>query len=214
MSRALLDAMEPTWPPLRMWREGAWMLRDGGGGGGRVSAATLEGDYDGAPPAMVMIRDGEEALDEALLSLGYAMPDRVALYRAPVAAIAAAEGAADWPPSAEALAAWKDGGKIGPARIAVMERATLPKAVVALPGGAAYVAVNDGLAVIHALEVAASHRRQGLARRLMGAAAVWSAAQGARDISLVVSTDNAPARGLYDALGMQVVGHYHYRQKP
>lgn len=210
----LVAAMEPTWPPLRQWRSGPWMLRDGGGGGGRVSAATLEGAYDAAPPALVMVREGEDALDRALEGLGYGVGDRVVTYLAPASGMAVPDGAAEWPPSRTALDAWAAGGKIGPARLAVMERAALPKAAVALSGGAAFVAVNGDLAVVHALEVAASHRRQGLGRRLMGAAAAWAVGQGARDIALVVTDVNHAARALYDALGMRVVGGYHYRHLP
>jgi N-acetylglutamate synthase len=40
------DAMEATWPPAATTRLGPWLLRDGKGGGKRVSAATLAGEFD------------------------------------------------------------------------------------------------------------------------------------------------------------------------
>ena len=68
-----------TWPPAETVTRGPWTLRRGGGGGSRVSAATLDGpfaDLDGADAVMrgwgqrplVMIRPGDTALDAALSS--------------------------------------------------------------------------------------------------------------------------------------------------
>jgi ribosomal-protein-alanine N-acetyltransferase len=49
-------------------------------------------------------------------------------------------------------------------------------------------------------------RRLGLARALLGAAATTLRAAGARYLFLEVDKANAPARGLYQALGAVVVG--------
>ena len=38
---ALEAALEATWPPARAWTVGPWRIRDGAGGGKRVSAATI-----------------------------------------------------------------------------------------------------------------------------------------------------------------------------
>lgn len=215
MSGDLLAEMEPTWPPARMWRQGPWMMRDGAGGGGRVSAATLEGAYDGAPPPLVMLRGGEDALDAHLASAGYVINDVVVLYDAPLDGLAGASVAApEWPPSDASIAMWAQSGKVGPARLAVMERCLCPKAVIAVEGAAAFVAINGDLAVLHALEVATSHRRRGLGRAVLRGAANWAADLGARRLGLVVSEDNATARALYDAAGMRVCGRYHYRTAP
>lgn len=211
--KALLEQMEPTWPPARAWREGPWMLRDGAGGGGRVSAATLEGEPDGTFPAMVMVREGEAALDAALAARGHGIDDVVVLYEAPVAELTGAASARpEWPPSNATVEMWARSGKIGPARLAVMERCLCPKTVIACEGGAAFVAVNGDLAVLHALEVAASHRRRGLARDLLRAAAGWAEGQGATRLGLVVSEDNTAARALYSGAGMREQGRYHYRK--
>ncbi|MDB6454017.1 GNAT family N-acetyltransferase [Falsirhodobacter sp. 20TX0035] len=215
MSRTLLDRMEPTWPPARLWREGSWTLRDGAGGGGRVSAATLDGPDDGATPPFVMLREGEEALDARLAAAGHAIDDVVVIYEGPVAALAGDSPAApEWPPSNDTVEMWARSGKVGPPRLAVMERCLCPKTVIACEGGAGFVAVNGDLAVLHALEVAETHRRRGLARDLLRGAATWAATQGADRLALVVSEGNAPARALYDGAGMRTSGRYYYRKAP
>jgi len=122
-----------------------------------------------------------------------------------------------WPPMAIAADLWAEGG-IGPARLAVMQRAAEPKTVILgragdRASGAAFVAIHQGTAMLHALEVTPAQRRQGSAHNILRAAAVWAQENGAETLSLVVTTANAAARRLYASFGMQVVGNYHYRQK-
>ena len=231
MTPALLaEVMEATWPAARSWRFGPFTLRDGAGGGKRVSAASAEDpftaqDLDAAIAAMAeplfLIRAGDETLDAALDARGWRIIDPVVAYAAPVAALAAKlpglTAFPHWPPLEIARALWAEGG-IGPGRIAVMDRVTGPK--VALlgrtgdrPAGVAFVACHGSEAMLHALEVRNSQRRQGLGRNLLHAAANWAADQGASRLSLVVTRQNAAARALYARLGMQVVGQYHYRMK-
>jgi GNAT superfamily N-acetyltransferase len=47
---------------------------------------------------------------------------------------------------------------------------------------------------------------------LMRKAAFWAAENGAHTISVLCTTANEGANGLYRSLGMTPVGHYHYRQ--
>jgi ribosomal protein S18 acetylase RimI-like enzyme len=68
--------------------------------------------------------------------------------------------------------------------------------------------------MIHCVEIAPAHRRKGLARHLMRAAARWAQANGAAWFTLVTTRENDGANALYASLGMQVVGHYHYRFHP
>lgn len=231
MTPALLaEVMETTWPAARRWQLGPFTLRDGAGGGKRVSAASAEGpftaqDLDAAAAAMseplFLIRPGDETLDTALDARGWRIVDPVVAYAAPVATLAAdlpgLTAFPHWPPLEIARALWAEGG-IGPARIAVMDRVTGPK--VALlgragdrPAGVAFVACHGSEAMLHALEVREPQRRQGLGRNLLHAAANWAATQGATRLSLVVTRQNVAARALYARLGMQVVGQYHYRMK-
>jgi GNAT superfamily N-acetyltransferase len=226
----LAEVMEATWPPASRRSLGPFTLRDGAGGGKRVSAASCEGDFTEADLAaaeaamaepLMLVRNGETALDTALEARGWRVVDPVVAYAAPVAALTAElprlTAFAHWPPLEIARSIWAEGG-IGPARIAVMDRVTGPKA--ALLGriedrsaGVAFVACHGAEAMVHALEVRDSHRRQGLGRNLLHAAANWAADQGATRLSLVVTRQNAAARALYARLGMGVVGQYHYRMK-
>jgi ribosomal protein S18 acetylase RimI-like enzyme len=145
----------------------------------------------------------------------------VVAYAAPVTALIAElpglTAFPHWPPLEIARSLWAEGG-IGPARIAVMDRVTGAKAALLgrtgdRPAGVAFVACHGAEAMLHALEVAGSQRRQGLGRNLLHAAANWAADQGASRLSLVVTRQNTAARALYARLGMQGVGQYHYRLK-
>lgn len=187
------------------------MLRDGAGGGKRVSAATLVGPVAGELPPLVMVRDGEDALDAVLAANGYVVVDPVVVYAGPCVGMET-DAAAHWPPSDAARAVWAQGG-IGPERVAVMERVKGPRTVIANEAGAAFVAIAGDTAMLHALEVTPQFRRRGAARQILGAASAWAAEQGASVFSLVVTEGNVPARALYAALGMDVVARYHYRQK-
>ncbi|MDP3196877.1 N-acetyltransferase [Tabrizicola sp.] len=231
MTPALLaEVMEATWPPASRWTLGPFTLRDGAGGGKRVTAASLDGPFfkadldtlEAAMPApLMLIRAGETELDAALDSRGWRIVDPVVAYAAPVARLVTdlprLTAFPHWPPLEIARSVWAEGG-IGPARIAVMERVQGPKA--ALLGriddrsaGVAFIACHGDEAMLHALEVRQSHRRQGLGKNLLHAAANWAAENKATRLSLVVTRQNAAARALYARLGMEVVGQYHYRMK-
>jgi GNAT superfamily N-acetyltransferase len=233
----LFDTLDATWPAARMVQRGPFLLREGQGGGSRVSAATLIpgeswGDADIAAAATAMtslgqvplfqVRGGEDALDDALAAQGFGVLDPVTAWAAPCAALAAdlppLAAFAIWPPLAIMDDLWDDGG-IGPARRAVMARAKGPcMAFFARtgdrPAAVAFAACHGDMAMLHALHTRASQRRQGAARALVAAAAGWARDAGARDLALMVTTANAPANALYAALGMTVAGHYHYRIRP
>lgn len=229
----LFGVVDGTWPAARYVKQGPWTLREGQGGGSRVSAASAEGpvtadDIAAAEVAMramgqlplFMIRPGDTALDALLEARGYAVKDPVWAYACPV------ERLTDiplprvtvlqvWEPLAIMREIWADGG-IGPARIAVMERAKGPKTGLLArfndkPGGAAFVAIHDGVAMLHALEILPHQRQQGLGQWMMRAAAHWAAAQGAHTLAVVCTKANDGANALYSGLGMSVVGEYHYR---
>ncbi len=225
----LAAAMEATWPPARSWVMGPWRLRDGAGGGKRVSAATVEGEWqpgdialaEAAMPApLFMIRPQDAALDALLDQRGYAKIDPVVGYVAEIAQFDPAPRMTTfphWPPLQIAADLWA-AGHIGPERLAVMERAAGPKTTILARAndravGVAYVALHNSTAMLHALEVSPAHRRQGSAQNILKAAAVWAREQGAARLALVVTEANQPARHLYSSLGMQPAGQYHYRQK-
>lgn len=228
---ALIDG---TWPAAQYGTAGPFTLREGRGGGSRVSAATANGpateaDIAAAEAAMrdwgqspiFMLRGGDGGLDAMLDRRGYEIFDPVNAYACPV------ERLTDiplppvtvfpiWEPLAIMREIWAQGG-IGPARLAVMERAPGPKTALLArfndkPGGAAFVAIHDGVAMIHALEILPHQRKQGLGKWMMRGAAFWAAEQGAHTLSVVCTRANAGANALYRSLGMDLAGAYHYRR--
>jgi GNAT superfamily N-acetyltransferase len=230
----LFAANEATWPALRRFASGGFTLREGGGGGRRVSSASCDGDWtedqlEQAEAAMTglgqqlqfMIRPGDDSLDGSLARRGYQVADPTVIYAAPIATF---EPAPDpmtafphWPPLAITRSLWANAG-IGPARVAVMHRAPAPRAALLgrsgdRPSGAAFVAVHDQTAMLHALVVPEPMRRAGVGGTLLRRAAVWAGENGALALAVAVTEANGPARALYASLGMKAVGQYHYRVK-
>ncbi|MGK8232954.1 GNAT family N-acetyltransferase [Roseovarius sp. MS2] len=233
--QTLYAVTEATWPPARCEQLGPVTLREGKGGGKRVSAATVTGPITGAElltaemamralgqGPLFQVREGDGALDALLASEGYEVVDPVNLYVVPVAALTGEKPPrvstfAVWEPLEIMREIWADGG-IGPARIAVMERVTGPKTGLFgrhkdQPAATGFAAIHAGVAMVHALEVHARHRRAGMGRLMMLQAALWAQAEGAQYLSVICTKSNQGANGLYTAMGFAHVGDYHYRQK-
>lgn len=231
---AFRQRLEATWPPAATRQVGPWLIRDGSGGGQRVSAASPAGawsdqDIPAAEAAMQALGQAplfqlwpeDGGLDAALAARGYHRHDPVLVYEGSCEELAdppppPLTAFPHWPPLGIARALWAEGA-IGPARIRVMERVSLPKtAILGRVGdraaGAAFVAATGDCAVLHALEISPALRRQGSAHNILRAAAGWALQQGATWLILLVTEANAPARNLYASLGLSVVGHYHYRK--
>ena len=232
----MYDVNDATWPPVELGNGGPFTLRRGGGGGQRVSSASLwqdgftEADIDAAEKAMeamgqpllFMIRDNDQVLDAALKNRGYFIKDPVTLFAGPSAQLAEHDpkgltviDASE--PMAVMAEIWEAGG-IGAGRLEVMRRATGPKACFLgrtddQPAGVAYVGCDKDIAMMHALEILPNLRRKGLAVQMMGAMGAWALRNGADTFSLVVLTQNDAACGLYEKLGMVKIGQYHYRKK-
>jgi len=230
-AHTLYEVCARTWPAACKTQVGPWTIRDGKGGGQRVCAATLEGELDNisraeaamrnlGQPALFMIRDGDDALDAALEARSYAIKDPVNLYACPI------EQLTDLPiPKVTAFTIWEplhimrdiwEAGGIGPQRVDVMERCTGPKAGLLgrwndHPAGTGYVAIHNRIAMVYALEILPHQRGQGVGKWMMRRAAVWAEAEGAQHMSVICTQQNAAANGLYRALGMALVGSYHYR---
>jgi GNAT superfamily N-acetyltransferase len=216
----LFRVLEATWPPKATREAAGWTLRDGAGGGKRVSAATA-GPEAGAreAPALVQIRPWNAGLSDALAGQGYRMVDETVLYLCPASLLAGPllHGSAYWTQKRLAIMdeIWAAGG-IGPGRLAVMDRVPAPKATLLCragdrAAGVGFVAIAEGVAMVHAVEVLVQHRRGGAGRLMMRAAATWAIRNGADWLALAVTVDNVPARALYEGLGMNDVAHYHYR---
>lgn len=232
MTDALWSAMEATWPAAQRLRAGPWLVREGQGGGGRVSSITAEDAWteadipaaeaaarDFGQPAVFMIRPGDDPLDAALAALGYAVKDPVLVMTADLAKLPDPDcefvSFPHWPPLAVTRDIWAENG-IGAARLAVMARAAAPKAALLgrcqdRPAGAAFVALSEGIAMLHALDVANAFRRRGLGRDMVRSAAHWARAAGASQLALLVTKANTPARALYTGMGFTLASAYHYR---
>ena len=234
MSLDWAQVVDGTWPAARYQRLGPFLLREGQGGGSRVSAASrigevTEADVDAAEAAMqsmgqkriFCLRPGDEALDAQLAARGYEVLDPVNIYACPV------EQLTDipiprvtvftlWEPLAIMREIWAQAG-IGSERLAVKDRAEGPKTGLLLrhrdkPGGTGFVAIHEGVAMVHALEILPHQRRQGLGKWAMRGAAFWALDNGAHTLSVICTKANEGANALYRSLGMENVGEYHYRQ--
>lgn len=237
---SLTELIDATWPAASFSQVGQWTIREGAGGGSRVSAATLTGGAGGGPASPVldivaaeaamaslgqaplfMVRHGEDSLDASLAARGYEIRNPVTVYEAPVAALAATPpppmSCIDaWPPLAIMAEIWADGG-IGPSRLAVMARVRGPKTALLgrdgdRPAGVLFAAAHAGTAMIHAIEVRPRFRRRGVARNLLRRAACWAEEAGCTRLTLLVTAAN-PAAPLYGGLGMEPAAAYHYRFK-
>lgn len=238
MTPSLADyfaASEATWPAARIWEQDGFKLRDGQGGGQRVSAATALGtvtdaQITAAENAMQAIgqrplfceRGDTPQLDQALAARGYVVKDPITVYALPIenltnVIIPPVTAFCIWEPLAIMKEIWATDG-IGQARRDVMARAACKTGVLARwnekPGGAAFAAVHAGICMVHGLVVLPHQRRQGVAEWMMRRAAYWGQAQGATHMSVICLEDNVAGNALYRALGFEAVGRYHYRILP
>ena len=196
-ARRMYRVSEATWPPREAVEAGPWTLRDGAGGGKRVSAATQRAAFDAAddlPAAedamrilgqdpLFMIRQGDEALDAELAARGYQVIDPVRILVCPIAQLTdvpvpLVTAFTVWEPLAIMVDLWQEAG-IGEARLRVMNRAKGPKTglfgrIKDSPAGVGFCAIHDGVAMVHALEVSPRYRGLGLGAWLMRAAAHWA----------------------------------------
>lgn len=231
----LFTALGTTWPAARVIKIGPWQLREGLGGGKRVSSAfaisrPAESDIQSAiaesqsfgQPALFMIRDSDSDLDHWLDQKGFGVSDPTALYLAKASDLAQSYPMTTiipaWPPLAIQREIWAGGG-VNNARIAVMNRAEDPKTSLIVriddtPSATVFLAKTGAIAMLHALEVQPENRRRGAGEIAVRAAAKWGVDQGADWLALAVTKANVAANALYQKLGMSPVASYHYRRAP
>ncbi len=231
----ILQTVDATWPAARYFESGPFTLRLGHDGGQRVSAASARGpankaEISAAERSMLalgqarlfMISGRDSELDSALEARGYSVKDPVTMFACSVETLAQHDpkdltGIRSNAPLEVMKEIWA-AGRIEKGRLAVMNRAKGAKTyflgrVDDRPAGAAFVAMHGQSAMLHALEILPEHRRKGLGLAMTAAAAAWAAEHGAKTFSLIAITANQAACGLYRQLGMQELGHYHYRKK-
>jgi GNAT superfamily N-acetyltransferase len=226
-------ALAATWPAASTRALGPVTLRDGAGGGCCVLVVIFDGLFDvvalaAAEAAMraqgraplFRVRAGQDELDAWLRGRGYALVEPTRFHAAPVAALAAPPRPISlfplWPPLAIQRLIWAEAGT-GPARLAIMARVTGPRAsflarIENRAAGTAFAALDGPVAMLHALEVVPAFRRKGVGRLMVTGIAHWAQGQGATTLALAVTAANAPARALYESLGMPEAGGYHYRE--
>ena len=163
----VLRLLAATWPPAKTWPLGPWTVRDGQGGGKRVSAASLAKDaafdplgfvppdVDRAEAAMqgldqrpvFAVWPDEGHLDSALAQRGYAIVDPVLCLSAPVGVIAASlDGRKapiaypQWPPLALVQEIWHT-AHVTAATQKIMARVQGTKTALALRSGDQLVGV-------------------------------------------------------------------------
>ncbi|MEL6647192.1 MAG: GNAT family N-acetyltransferase [Pseudomonadota bacterium] len=229
----LYSAIDATWPAAEMHDVGPWTLRNGQGGGKRVSAATAEKDVTDADLPMAeeamrrmgqdplfMIRLGQDGLDAMLSARGYDIVDPVNLYYGPLTHMAQTPPPralvfSIWPPLEIQNDIWKTGG-IGSERVNVMHRAKGAKTAILgryeqSPAGTGFAAIHDDIAMLHAVEVLTDFRKLGVGRMMTIHAARWAHGQGSTHMAVLCTKANTGANALYASLGLEVVGQYHYR---
>ncbi len=231
----LFAALDATWPAARQFSLPPWKIREGRGGGKRVTAAEASEDASGediaaaeqamtalGQPCLFTLRGASGPLDALLAERGYRLSDPTLIRTCPLAVLLN-----DHPPPVSAFTVWEplqimrdiwaEGG-IGPDRIAVMERVAGAKTGLFgrsanKPAGVGFVALSGDTAVVHAFEVRDTAPRLGTARNMMLAAAHWAAARGAQTMALAVTESNLAANSLYESMGLTTVSRYHYRIK-
>ena len=231
----ILTALDATWPAAARQTVGPWIIRDGQGGGKRVSAATANSDWsladiqtaeaamrDLGQSPLFMITDQDQDLDQALADAGYDIIDPVNICSTSVDTLTTERPPkvsmfSVWPPLAIEIDIWAEGG-ISDARVNVMKRVQGPKTSILArwndhPAGVGFAAVYGKDAFVHAVKIRNHQRQQGVATWLMKQAAFWVAEQGASRLNVACTKANVAAKALYRSIGMKVVGEYHYRMK-
>ncbi|ACZ87295.1 GNAT family N-acetyltransferase [Streptosporangium roseum] len=186
--------------------------------GATPSIPALEAFYaERAVPVTVQVSPAEhhQELDALLAARGYALAGRTLVMTAGAEAVTVAAGdpggveyvddRARWPALFEAVTGNADGtGVIG--RIA-------SKAVLLAKDGIGLgmAVTEDGWTGIFCMATHPAHRREGVARAVLAAAARWSEEQGASRLYLQVEEENIPARALYEGMGFTKSHGYHYR---
>jgi N-acetylglutamate synthase len=234
-----------AFPSVRQVLLGGWVLRfsEGGPRRGANSASPLCADCDDGDrlidnTAMLYRRRGSsplfripsmipDTIDARLAARGYTREGESCVLYGPITAIAPGRDA-----SVQLLAApnpsWFAAMTVvqgrTPEQSAIYRRivraVALPVAFAGLsindePAALAYGAIHDGLLCYQSVVTDRRFRRRGLARRLIATLAAWGRDNGADAACLQVEADNAPARALYDGVGLtREISSYHYRRAP
>ncbi|MFV0294150.1 MAG: GNAT family N-acetyltransferase [Paracoccus sp. (in: a-proteobacteria)] len=233
ISPELETALEASWPAAKYAMAGTFHAGCAQDGGMRVNSARpvtpnwIEDDIQQVEaiqarwnqPPTIQVSADDRRLAELLNASGWQARTPTLIMSAPVTALTDRQvppvtSFALWPPLAIQRELWAELG-IGPARQAIIERVSLPKAAILgrvddRAAGVAFIAACDKLAVLHALEIVPNLRRKGLAGWIIRKAAFWAGTHGCKALCLAVTRDNSPAITLYRGLGFTETGGYSY----
>jgi GNAT superfamily N-acetyltransferase len=230
-----------AWPALREVLLEGWLLRFSGGLTRRANSANplrpvshadlraCEPLYRrlGLPTIIRVLSLVDPSVDQRLAEAGYTGEGESCVLYAPIEDIAAAGdpgvGLLDRP-TPEWFAAMAALQNHSSEQAAIYRRIVgqlaIPAAFVALSDeglavALAYGALHNGLLCYESVITDSRRRRQGLGRRIINALAAWARDRGAVGACLEVEAHNAPARALYDAIGLKrELYRYHYRRGP
>ncbi len=234
-STDLFQAMDDTWSAAEYRDLPPFVLRHSAGGGQRVNAATLLGEfepYDITAAEKVMVAQkntplfrlsrADSRLDRVLMERGYKLVDPTVIFLAKITDLEIVEPAplaaiSCRSPLALMEEIWKQGG-ISNGRVRVMHQTKDPKSYVLArhadqPAGCAFIACAENIAMLHALEIAPGKRKLGCAQSILHHCAIWARDHGAQYLSALTTRENTPAQKLFSGFGMQIAEEYHYRKK-
>ena len=230
---SIFDTIDLTWPAEEFLELTEWKLRKSIKGGKRVSAATAI-KKSGIPAIQLventlaewcqdklfMIKAGENSLDEALKERGYSIVDPTNIWSISAEVLSMQQippvtAFSIFPPLAIQREIWIANG-IDASRIEIMDRVKTPKTTIfgrinAKPAAAAFLAVSNKIAMVHALVVDHKFQRQGMGKHVMQKVGAWAHQKGAESVVVLCTKQNQSANNFYKILGMQVIGQYHYR---
>ena len=243
--RALEWRVEETclnaWPALREVLLDGWALRFSGGLTRRGNSANplrpvsqvdlraCEVMYRraGLPTIIRMLSLIDPVVDDRLAEAGYTAEGGSCVLYAPIEDVAAAEDqdvrlldqpSREWFAAMGALQNHSSEQAATYRRI--VGQLAIPAAFAALSDeegivALAYGALHNGLLCYESVITDSRQRRRGWGRRITKALAAWAVDQGAVGVCLQVEAHNAPARALYDAVGLKTeLYRYHYRREP
>lgn len=231
-----------AWPSLRTIISDGWVLREAGGYTKRAnsaSALTAHGDFQtaftaaerfyasfGQPTIFRLTPLAGDEPDRVLADCGYAHVDETIVMTALLAqnrvpdssVVISAACTSDWE------AGYADAKALDDtecrAHRAILDRiAPLATAYATAHDGSRAIAfglgvVERGRLGLFDIVTLPAARRQGAARRLVGALMNWGSSQNAQTAWLSVIADNRPALPLYEQFGFRELYRYHYRVGP
>ncbi len=227
-----------AWPAQEIRNVDGWLWRYSGGGSQRansVSALFYEGDdveysidkverlyREHKAPTRFQVGfplSQPDELDARLAARGYVIHDPVTTLIKPVVPVdVPADVVLRETPSEGWMSVYLS--NVSPDRrpfaADILARVPGPRVFAEVVRGGAVLATALGVffentVIAECVGTAAAARRQGAAAAVMRALEAWAGERSAHTIGLQAVTTNAPAQGLYAALGYTPAGTYHYR---